>query len=835
MKLRKLQLICFLIMMFFSKVVFANSLEEIIVTAESEFNDEDILVQGVSAEEIEKLNTGNGFVSDVLVMNPNVTIQDGSKNSSTAGEIAPGKISINGTPFYQNNMTIDGISNNSIIDPVLSNKFDRYDVSGNENNVFIDLELIEEINVYDSNISAEHGNFLGGVIDVKTKRVKDDFSAKLSYTTTSSKFTTFNIHPAYAQDFSRAGSDSLQPVFEKDFYSFYIGAPINDNSGLLLQYSRKESVISGGYFNSFRNYYRKNENLFLKHSYYFDDDSILDTSLVLAPYEATSFDKMTKGSDSVEKGGGNSFKLNYEKMVGLWDASIKFGLTHGQNSRESNNRYKEWKITRSKPWGSYTDKPGKSLLSQEGGFGSIEKSELGADLNVKLESHEFRSSGLTHKLKTGFSLGYDQATYNRKFNSYYSSSPILELNIDCNGANEDCLQNEQYLSKRRVYSKEKVSVDVHSVGAYFEDKIRYKNFEFSPGVRIDHNNYLQNVDVAYRLNGKFNVLNNMSLYGGANRYYGKSFLGHKLRRARLPYYEEFRGTKQNVLQDWELSADQDLNQHRYEDLKTPFSDELSIGVAYNVFSSRINLKYLTREGRNQFMSRTGEYEVFTRPDGITKAYYKPKTITNEGETSSRITSLEINSIKPIQLGFMDVNYAFSTAWRDQEANFATYNDSAKDEKKSRLALGYYNKEFIDLVVLQDNPIPKVYNLNIGMEFKPFTLFGSTCNVSLNNLFSYSSGYDIIIPNDSGKTVLYSEDLPDGSTKQYDILTYEDLSYEDSLMYDLKLSFAFTLSKKHLLITNVEVDNVFDTVQKLENDYLSYRLGRQFWFNVQYRY
>ena len=831
----KSQLICFLLLSASSRIVFAEDvLDELVITEESESNHEDLTVQKITAEDIENSNTGNGFISDVLTLNPNVQVQDKSKNSKTAGEITPGKISINGTPFYQNNMTIDGVSNNSIIDPALSDKFNRYDVSGNENNVFIDLDLIEEINVYDSNVSAEYGHFLGGVIDVKTKRVQDDFSAKLSYKTTSSDVTNFHIHSNDLKGFSRAETGLFQPVFEKEFYNFYVGTPLSENSGLLLQYSRKESVISGGYFQGFKNYYQKNENFLLKHSYYFDDDSILDTSLVLAPYEATYFDKMTKDSESKEKGGGNSFKLNYEKTVGLWDMEVKFGLSQSQNTRVSNNKYKEWKVTRTKPWGGYTERS-EEAVSKEGGFGSIEKTEVGADLNLKLESKTLKLSNLTHKLKTGMDLSHDKATYNRKRNSYYTTKPVFESNINCNGDVEDCLQNEQYLSERRIYKKEKVSVDMQSVGVYFEDKIRYKRFEFSPGLRVDYNSFLQNIDVAYRLNGKVNVFDNISIYGGANRYYGKSFLGHKLRKARLPYYEESRGTRQNVLQDWQLSVDQDLNQYQYENLETPFSDELSIGVAYNIFSTRFNLKMVTREGRNQFTSTTEDYEVFTRPDGITKAYYKPKIITNDGKTSSKITSLKIDSLKPLKLGAVNLSYALSTSWREQKINFATYDDSVEDEKKPSLSIGNYNDEMVSLVKLQDNPFPKVYNFNLGLKFKPLSLFGSICNVSLNNMFNYTLPYTIIIPNSNGDTVIHNEDLPDGSKKQYDILIYEDLAYQESLIYNLKLGFDFTLAKKHHLIANFEIDNVFDTVQKLENDYLSYRLGRQFWFNVQYKY
>ena len=58
---------------------------------------------------------------------------------------------------------------------------------------FLDLDLIEEINVYDSAVPAKYGNFNGGVIDVKTKRADFETHAKVKYKTTNADSSTFNF------------------------------------------------------------------------------------------------------------------------------------------------------------------------------------------------------------------------------------------------------------------------------------------------------------------------------------------------------------------------------------------------------------------------------------------------------------------------------------------------------------------------------------------------------------------------------------------------------------------------------------------------------------------
>lgn len=823
----KLKLICFIII---SKVLAAENLGTIYIIDNDRKSSTGSQI--ISEKDIKKSIKGNGFLSSLLQDNPNIKVKDTSKNSSTAGEITPGKISINGASFYQNNISIDGISNNSVLDPVISDKFNFYDVPGNENESFIDLDLIERIDVYDSGISAEYGNFLGGVIDIKTKRVKEDLSYKFTYKMTSNKFTKF--HVLDEKEFKQALSDDSQPIFKKTFYNIYIGTPINQSSGLLLQYSKKKSVISGSHFRKFENKYRLNQNLLLKYSYYFEDDSIFDTVFTYSPYESTHFKEDIKDSDVKLEGGGNSLKFNYEKSLRNWEIVNKFAIKESKNKKTSKNYYKEWIVSKTKPWGQYATNSDK-IYSSEGGSGNIEKEQKSIAYNIKLNSNTFDLFGIKHKIKTGLDLNHDKASYLRSEDTRYYTNSIFENHIDCNGDIDSCIQNEQYFETRRIYKKEDIDVTMNSIDFYVENKMKYKDIEFTPGLRLDYNNYLKNLDIAYRLNTAINISKNSMLYGGLNRYYGKSFLGYKLREARLPYYEEDRGTKYNILENWSISGNQDKTEYQFFNLKTPYSDESVIGIKQDIFGSRIDLKYVNRNNKNIISSFQGDYKVFLRPDGIEKAYYKPRYFTNNGKSTTEITSIKIISIKPIHFYFGNINYALSTSWIKNKSNVSNYDDILSDEKEEKLDLIYYKDKFIHRNSLDYFEIPRNYNLNIGIDFNKVSLLGLPCQISLNNVLNYQLAYTDILATKGNKTKVYTDTLPDGSKRQYNILIYEDVDYKNSLTYDLSLSMDFKLFQKHHLVTNFEINNVFDKVQNIENDENNYKLGRQFWFNLEYKF
>lgn len=819
-----------LISLLSTKVLLAQSLSTIVVNGEKNTNSTNISSEKIDSKEIKQALNGNGFISSLLEDNPNVKITDISNNSSTAGEITPGKISFHGAAFYQNNFQVDGISNNSLIDPSSSLSFSNaYDVPGNENESFIDLDLIKSIEIYDSNISAEYGHFTGGVIDVKTIRAGNEPSYKLSYKYTSDSLTNFHIDKSEKNNFEDAVSDNFQPRFKKTFYNMYISTPIDEKNGIIFSYARKESIIPGAYLNTFKDKSRLNQNLMLKYSHYFDNDAIIDLTANYSPYESTHFEKDVKDSDTKIKGGGFSLKTNYEKNFNFWALQSNLGLKFSENSKDSSDSNKQWLAKGSKNWNNPQE-----TVAKEGGSGTIDKEQKGINYNLKLNSNDFKTGDINHKLKTGLDLNFDTVNYNRKKNTYYYTNPNNITGIICNGDNTACDDNYQYLRNRRVYQAEDLSVDMFSSSFYLEDKLEYKYFEFTPGIRVDYNDYLKNIDIAHRLNSSIKPFgdNKTIIFGGINRYYGKSFLGHKLREARIPYYEQYRGLNYPAPTNWTSSTFQDSSKYVFSNLETPYSDEYSIGLRKDISFLRFNLKHVKRESKNEFISEYGKAQIYDRGDGE-KAYFRPLTFTNGGSSKSDTTSLIIMPIEESKFSWGSLSYKFSTALSKSKYNLSSYDNILDDENNRNYGEVYYNGKVVNTKDVSSSDTPKSYNLELLMTLKPFKFFDTNVSTYINNSFTYNSSYKTIA--NTKETRIKSTSLGGGFNDIKFLDVYEDDKMEANFIYDLKLAFDFKLKDKHHLHINTEINNVFDEVANLENQRNSYKTGRQFWFEIAYKY
>ncbi|MDK9445261.1 TonB-dependent receptor plug domain-containing protein, partial [Pectobacterium atrosepticum] len=86
------------------------------------------------------------------------------------GELAPENVSFHGEKFYNNNFMVDGLSNNNITNPGADNgEIDKEPSgyrptqlpAGGTQSFWINSELIETLEVFDSNVSAKYGNFTG--------------------------------------------------------------------------------------------------------------------------------------------------------------------------------------------------------------------------------------------------------------------------------------------------------------------------------------------------------------------------------------------------------------------------------------------------------------------------------------------------------------------------------------------------------------------------------------------------------------------------------------------------------------------------------------------------
>lgn len=817
---------------------FCETIETIIVRGNNQ-EPTSVGSQNVTQKKIELMLEGNGDIGSVLKLNPNLKIENKNNNKNDITDIKPSKIKINGARFYQNTFLLDGASNDSLLDPVNSSEYSINDVAGNENAMFIDLDLIQSIDVFDSAVSAKYGNFSGGVINVITKRPTFETKTKAKVKHTNDSF--INFHSAKYDDGPKYGQDMFKPRrFQKTFASLLHNHPINEYSAILGTYSYKESSTPKSHFDGFKDTSQKSHNLLLKYSYFFDDDSIVDITSTYSSFQSNLFRTNVKDSDFENETGGFSLQANYEKDYDFGNTKTIFRFGQMKNARKNSPKdYFGWLRLSSKSWGVENMK-GKSY-SYKGGFGNINKQNDLINFDLQFDSNKHLLFDTQNKISSGFGLQYAKANHNRDENSYRYYNPKHNNNVICNGASA-CVKNEQYFQNRRAYVAEDVSVDISSFNFFLEDSMQYKQLKFKPGIRFDYNTFLKNIDIAPRINSSLDVFGDDKtvFFGGVNRYYGKSFLAFKLREARTPYQTEYRATYLNQLNQilppnnnptiWNVSANKGENKYVYHNLKTSYSDEILMGLRQTFFNNILQIKYILRDYKDQFKEFKGDYKLYTRKDGQ-KAYYRPIFTTNDGQSEYDSVSFQLKNKEDINVFGGNFYYDFSTSINlKNETNFNSY-----DYESEIVFDGYvlYNGKLIDRNALPKEEEPTKSRLFLAISDLNYDIFGYKAKTSFSATANYTFEHKIIQLQEGLKnaTVL----LPDNTPHDIDVSSYEDKKYKGYATFDTKINMFFPIFKNSIFAVSIEILNLFDYKSKEEMDSRKYSMGRQLWLEASYSF
>lgn len=186
----------------------------------------------------------------------------------------------------------------------------------------VNTDLLENIEVIDSFVSAKYGGFQGGVINAKTRDPKREFGGKIYFGYTSDKLTKVHIDDMEQESYYYATSSSYQPEFKKYKSGVTLEGYVSENFGLMFDYNRLYSTILQRKYNSDydidvnkkdekRNMHRMNENYFLK-GVYTNDRLKLTPSILYAPYSATYYSIGGENAKAEVKGGGVNLNLGVD-------------------------------------------------------------------------------------------------------------------------------------------------------------------------------------------------------------------------------------------------------------------------------------------------------------------------------------------------------------------------------------------------------------------------------------------------------------------------------------------------------------------------------------------
>lgn len=197
-----------------------------------------------------------------------------------------------------------------------------------------------------------------------------------------------------------------------------------------------------------------------------------------------------------------------------------------------------------------------------GGPGDLDSTQETSTAKLKWKWDPLKWAGMSHTFTLGGEASYTDAEFNRD-KTYYRNN--YDGSLEMMGWSQlrlDAFLEGRYKSTHSQYA------------LYVEDVINWGDFSFRPGLRLDHDGFVNRNNLAPRLSSSWNLFGdgNTLLTAGANRYYGRSMLTYAL------YSGQNGGLVHCYFDCKPNSADNDWMPTRdyegMEDLQTPYNDEL---------------------------------------------------------------------------------------------------------------------------------------------------------------------------------------------------------------------------------------------------------------------
>lgn len=789
--------------------------------------------ESLSRAQIDRLPQRNGSINELIGILPGVQLGDEHRTSDNAGEILPPNLSISGGRFYENNFMIDGLGNNSLLDPAFDNSSDLHRVPGHPQEVFLHPSLLDQVSVYRSNIPARFGGFTGGVVDAQTRDPADTPGGQMYLRHTRSEWSELHTATERKAEYDNPTTGKVQPEFRKYEGSFSLDVPITKNSGALVAVSRIYSKIPLQLVDDTETQHRTLDNYFLKYVAQLSPRHRVTLSGNHTPYAADLFLPETVGSSYTINNAAHGFAAKLQSSFEVLALELNLGYRKSSNNREAPSNYFPWQVTASKPWGDITDADlSKNRISKEGGYGDLEQSQKTWTANLSVSPEPVKTSVLTHQISFGVSYEHVEGRYERDEPvNFFSgvcgpnSTPAactyaLASQANCLPGDIDCIAGEQFIYQKNVYPADSTDAVIRFYDAYVEDTINWGRLTIRPGLRFSSDDLQYNDNWAIRLAAGLDLLGDggTMLIGGSNRYYGKTLLTHALAEKRTPFEVWRRDSKSldsdNNFKPWTSVPRSVITATRLAELDTPYTDEWTAGLSQKLAGGRLNLDYVERSGKDELYARVLDRD----PTGHIYTEW-----TNDGRSQHREATLSW------ERSWQNHYLLISAAWQETETSNETYNDLITAvidwDKNGMIDPVWYHGRLVERDELPRSDFNREWTAAI-------TYIGRLPgNFFFTNVARYRSPYAALENTGEDYVVLG----PDNSTvvEKYDI--YDDVKQSSSLIFDWRLDWERQLWRDQMLVLTLEVNNVFDKKVRAGERIDIYELGRQFWLGMTYKF
>lgn len=777
-------------------------------------------VSTIRRQEIEARTPGSGDVNQLLKIFPTVQFDrtEGTATREDLQDLRPADISIAGGRIYENLITIDGIDANSRLDVTEDNPFNFNEVAGNAaQTLWLDSELIGEITLRDSNVSAEFGRFTGGALEISTREARRAWGASANVSYTEDGLVNYLVSQPSLDAYAASGDPLPEPPeFRKWRFGGSVDVPLGERGGLLLAYNRSRADVlyrrteAYGFEPAFRS--SVSDNFLVSGNYDLGPDLVLSGQVTWSPYDSEA--AAPNGIDNliVSNGGGVGARLRLASSGAVrWDVTATFN--HSDTSRTAPPA--NYSISSSTTNGGFCTSTNCTI----GGFGDLDQTQDTYGLNAKIALDA--GAG---ELRAGLDLQRVDALRERPETNFAYSRAILGANIVCvDGEDLTCASGEYALSQYSEYRAYRAAVSIDAVGAWAEYDAALGPVDLRLGLRYDYESFLGNHNFAPRLAATWNLADDWTLTAGANRYYGRSMLAYALREQ---YPDNFiyrragqlvAGQRRFSNDQWSLFSTSVSTSYSQSDLDTPYSDELTAAVGAPLLGGTARLKGIVRWGKDEFARSLRQEEPYELENGdiATRRFF---TLTNDGRSRYRGVSLEW--VKTVGKHTFALNANYSTT----RTNNADYFLSADDvEEEGELVV--FQGEVVKLLELleQNQRLEFASPLLVNASWTALWLDDRlTTNLNLR----YRDGFEQLEATGASEVI-------DGTRYQ----VYDFVPYSDRINVDLNLQFAVLREAFGTLTLDARISNLFDTIPARDSAAISqpYQEGRSVWFGAKYRF
>lgn len=769
-----------------------NILPEIVVYGDN--NKSLSSVKTLSSDEISKTPTSNGNITDYLRSNPHIRYENSDQNGFQRGEIKPENISINGADPNQTAYFVDNVNINNdlaIDNSIFDGAMQVVPGISHTQAYFFDATMLSKVEVQDSNISASLGGFMGGAVIAKTKQYSGTDSIKLKYRTTNSSWAKMEAGDSVQKILKQvrpddSGAAELQPKYNKQTFNILAEKRLNDNLGMVFGYSRRTSSIEQNRLIGFdqnannkaqldkQNHQRLSDNLLLNFNWTPQEKERIELGLRYSNYKELKYFKENIGNNvsDYHQALGATLAWVHSFNSGVWTNTLAYDRFKDKRKSSSN----------SVETTSVSDEDGDILYNfEKGGYGNSRLAQDNLHFSTEYVMDPFYLASTEHSISIG---GIYQATKYQFYRPQDVHSKIILSTLKSDGSME-----EPPISTESTTSKGRVKTSYQNIAIYAEDLIKWRKFEFRPGIRIERDDYLKNNNIAPRFVARYHPWDDTGFTLGLNRYYGRSFASLKLANRIL-----------------KINDDSTRKHQNFSSLKSPYADELSLSFDQNMGNLALKLGYIHRDNKNRIILKRETVRKIMKSSYI-----------NGRPFGVDIYTFQLNNIEPWKLGKTYWTTSLSFDWLNTKRADGEEFDLNKPVFLDGKLMTY--REMLRQV--NSNTEDWIARLGIDMTIPDYDITWS------NKVYMKAPirRYDPINDDD---------DAPP---------RYRSYHYGRHTQWDSSIRWQPTIRGKHSVYMQVDILNVLNKTRKnkvataisTSDEYGVYTPGREFWLEVGYQF